>query len=115
MHALKKSVDLAPAALEPSALETIDILRLAQPGAGEAWAAAKPPLAIPASVHVSPGRSIRWLRENAVTMLLWSASLGLLFGFWYLGTKYRWDFYIRFNNIPTPAEVLAKIVEVNKS
>jgi NitT/TauT family transport system permease protein len=30
-----------------------------------------------------------------------------LLAFWYFGTKYRWDFYLRFTNIPTPAEVLA--------
>ena len=49
-----------------------------------------------------------------------SSDLGALslFGvvlFWHLATTYRWDFYIRFTNIPTPAEVLAKIVEVNAS
>src|SRR5258706_9998283 len=111
MHALKKAVDLPPADPEPAVMETIDILRMAEPGAGEAWSAAGPPLAFPGPVPARPGRSMRWLRKNALTLALWFVSLGLLFGFWYLGTRYRWDFYIRFNNIPTPAEVLAKIVE----
>ena len=45
----------------------------------------------------------------------WSISLGALFAVWYFGTKYRVDFFIRFTNIPTPTEVFAKILEVNKS
>jgi NitT/TauT family transport system permease protein len=114
MHALKKPVDPPVAEPEPAAKETIDILRLAEPGAGEAWSATTSQAA-PNPARGVQGGSARWLREHGVSMLLWCASLGLLFGFWYLGTKYRWDFYIRFNNIPTPAEVLAKIVEVNRS
>lgn len=117
MHALKKPVDPAPAAPETAAMEAIDILRLAEPGAGARWTEPGPPAAAPAKapVRAGPGSGPRWLRQNASSMLLWTASLGLLFGFWYLGTRYRWDFYIRFNNIPTPAEVFAKIAEVNKS
>ena len=113
MYALKKPVDPPLEAPPPAAMEAVDILRLAEPGAGAAWEGES------ASPRITPpqiqGAGVRWIRDNAMSMLLWAVSLGLLFGFWYLGTKYRWDFYIRFNNIPTPAEVFAKIAEVNRS
>ncbi len=56
-----------------------------------------------------------WLRSNGVSMLLWVVSIGILLGIWYIGTRYKLEFYIRFTNVPTPAEVLQKVVEVNKS
>jgi len=56
-----------------------------------------------------------WLSHNYLSILLWCASLCLLFSIWYFGTKYRFVFFIRFTNIPTPAEVFDKIFEVNKS
>lgn len=42
-------------------------------------------------------------------------SLSGLFLFWYLGTKYRWDFYIRFKNVPTPYQVFKQASEVGLS
>jgi NitT/TauT family transport system permease protein len=61
----------------------------------------------------------RWQRRRWHTRLtsaaLWVVSLVTLFAFWYFGTKYRWDFYIRFTNIPTPMEVFEKVLEVNRS
>lgn len=36
-------------------------------------------------------------------------SLGSVLLFWHLATTYRWDFYIRFTNLPTPLEVLAQL------
>lgn len=69
-----------------------------------------PPPAVPL-----PNRAARWLAGNGLSLLLWSVSLGGLFAIWYFGTKYRVDFFIRFTNIPTPAEVFAKVFEVNKS
>ena len=67
--------------------------------------------------HAEPlaGKVVRWFSRNALSLLLWSVSLGGLFAIWYFGTKYRVDFFIRFTNIPTPAEVFAKVFEVNKS
>jgi NitT/TauT family transport system permease protein len=56
-----------------------------------------------------------WFAQNALSLLLWATSLGALFAVWYFGTKYRVDFFIRFTNIPTPAEVMAKVLEVNQS
>lgn len=52
------------------------------------------------------------VRSKGVALLLGAASLGLLFLFWYLGTRYRWDFYIRFKNVPSPAAVWQEAVEV---
>jgi NitT/TauT family transport system permease protein len=37
--------------------------------------------------------------------LLTLSSIALLLGFWYLATEYRWQFYIRFTNVPSPGEV----------
>jgi NitT/TauT family transport system permease protein len=39
-------------------------------------------------------------------------SIGVLFVLWYLGTRYRVQFYIRFQNVPTPAEVIHEAVHV---
>lgn len=66
-------------------------------------------------VALQPTRAMLWLRANALSMLLWVISIGGLLLFWYLGTKYRWDFYMRFTNVPTPGEVLSKVAEVSQS
>ncbi len=39
-------------------------------------------------------------------------SIGALFLLWYLGTRYRVQFYIRFQNVPTPYEVFREAVHV---
>jgi NitT/TauT family transport system permease protein len=57
----------------------------------------------------------RVTREQVVTALLACVSIGALFLFWYLGTKYRLEFYIRFKNVPTPYEVFRQAVEVSSS
>jgi NitT/TauT family transport system permease protein len=46
------------------------------------------------------------------SILLGFVSIGSVFLVWYLGTKYRIDFYIRFQNVPTPYEVLQEAGEV---
>jgi NitT/TauT family transport system permease protein len=107
-------------AADTADIKPIDVLRLAEPGGGTVmeleWPRREPPSATRLSTAAAQtGATAAWLHRHALTSLLWICSIGFLFGFWYLGTKYRWDFYIRFNNIPTPAEVLAKVAEVNKS
>ena len=57
----------------------------------------------------------RVTREQVVTALLACVSITALFLFWYLGTKYRLEFYIRFKNVPTPYEVFRQAVEVSSS
>lgn len=58
-------------------------------------------------------RAPAWLRDNGLGLLLGAGSLLGVVLFWHLATTYRWDFYIRFTNIPTPLEVLDKVVQVN--
>jgi len=62
----------------------------------------------------------RWLskritRDRIVTLVLGCISIGALFLVWYLGTKYRFEFYIRFKNVPTPAEVFNQLSQVGLS
>ncbi len=73
----------------------------------------KPPPVMQPPVARNP--ALLWLRSNGVSMLLWLVSIAILLGIWYIGTRYKLEFYIRFTNVPTPAEVLQKVVEVNKS
>jgi NitT/TauT family transport system permease protein len=76
------------------------------------------PLAVPAPSTVAPGpgeRAWQAVRERAPEVLLAACSLLGIVLFWHLATTYRLDFYIRFTNIPTPMEVLSKVVEVNAS
>ena len=54
-------------------------------------------------------------KQRGVTALLAVISIGVLFGVWYLGTKYRIDLYIRFKNVPTPHDVLLQAIEVVSS
>ncbi len=73
----------------------------------------RPPLAQRPPVARKP--AMMWLRSHGASMLLWLVSIGILLGIWYVGTRYRLEFYIRFTNVPTPADVLQKVVEVNQS
>jgi len=57
----------------------------------------------------------RVTRDQVVTALFALVSIGALFLFWYLGTKYKIEFYIRFKNVPTPYEVFRQAVEVGSS
>ncbi len=54
-------------------------------------------------------------RERMITAALACISIGALFLIWYLGTKYRFEFYIRFKNVPTPAEVFQQAMQVGLS
>jgi NitT/TauT family transport system permease protein len=59
-----------------------------------------------------PGAAARFmsaLRAQAKALTLGAMSLGSLVLFWHLATTYRWDFYIRFTNLPTPLEVAAQL------
>jgi NitT/TauT family transport system permease protein len=54
-------------------------------------------------------------RERMITAALACVSIGTLFLLWYLGTRYRFEFYIRFKNVPTPAEVFQQAMQVGLS
>src|SRR5581483_3239974 len=57
----------------------------------------------------------RITRERIIALALACVSLGTLFLVWYLGTKYRFEFYIRFKNVPTPAEVYRQAAQIGLS
>jgi NitT/TauT family transport system permease protein len=95
----------------------VQALREVSPAAAAALSprAAVPPVAAPPAVLPAPpklAQLVRLAREQALTVLLGCISLGALFLVWYLGTKYRIDFYIRFKNVPTPYEVLQEALKV---
>lgn len=58
-----------------------------------------------------PARPVATMRRTSLigsrlgSSVLGLTSILLLVGLWYLATEYRWDFYIRFTNIPSPGEV----------
>ena len=54
-------------------------------------------------------------RERIITASLACISIGALFLVWYLGTKYKFEFYIRFKNVPTPYEVYLQLTQVGLS
>jgi NitT/TauT family transport system permease protein len=73
------------------------------------------PRALPgAPAHTPLVRGALRLRRHAPELLLALASLGTLLLFWHLATTYRWDFHVRFTNIPTPMEVLQRLTHVNE-
>jgi NitT/TauT family transport system permease protein len=56
--------------------------------------------------------AFRITREQLVAMLLGALSISLLFLFWYVGTRYKLEFYIRFKNVPTPYEVFQQASQI---
>lgn len=59
----------------------------------------------------------RWagLARDASSVLLGAFSILLIVAFWYLATKYQWDFYVRFDNIPSPGAVLHDFIALGHS
>jgi NitT/TauT family transport system permease protein len=113
MHALKQvfvPAEPPPPTAQPEPVSEALAQAAAANGEAAPIAAAAAPRPVPSGLSL-----LRSARANALGMLLWVVSLSLLLGFWYVATKYRLEFYIRFTNIPTPAEVLQKLVEVNQS
>ena len=76
---------------------------------------APPPRAWPEAPVRSPlARLGLRIRRQAPGLLMALASLGGLLLFWHLATTYRWDFHLRFTNIPTPLEVMQRVGQVNE-
>lgn len=102
MHALKQPDEvLSPKAVAPHPVVV---------KAGAAVAAVRPKVGLtPHQLRLS-----QW-RGPLLSAVLWVVSLLALYAIWHFGTLYRWDFYIRFTNIPTPGEVFQKLLEVNRS
>ena len=64
---------------------------------------------------VVQGLLAKFTRERFITALLGGISIAALFLFWYFGTKYKLEFYIRFKNVPTPYEVYQQLTQVGLS
>jgi NitT/TauT family transport system permease protein len=76
------------------------------------------PEPIPTTVSlrkVFQGLLAKITRERLIAALLGGISIAALFLFWYFGTKYRLEFYIRFKNVPTPYEVYQQLTQVGLS
>jgi len=98
-----------PAASPPlSAADTLT------PPAGTASIARTAEARLPAAPPLASALST-WLSRQWLPMLLGVVSIGSMLLAWHLATLYKLDFYIRFNNIPAPAEVFDKLLEVNQS
>src|SRR5882724_4347108 len=61
------------------------------------------------------GLLAKFTRERIISVLLGGISIAALFLFWYFGTKYKFEFYIRFKNVPTPYEVYQQLTQVGLS
>jgi NitT/TauT family transport system permease protein len=57
----------------------------------------------------------RWLESGIGAALLGGLSIAAVLLGWYFATRYKLDFYVRFGNIPTPADVWHSVLEVNHS
>jgi NitT/TauT family transport system permease protein len=76
----------------------------------------RPPLPAATPAATTPAeRGWQGVRQHAPAYLMGACSLLGIVLFWHLATTYRLDFYVRFTNIPTPMEVLSKVIEVNGS
>ncbi|HEX2732212.1 MAG TPA: ABC transporter permease [Polyangiaceae bacterium] len=69
----------------------------------------------PSSSRVPMRALVELVRAKGTSWLLGLTSLGGLLAFWYLGTKYQLEFFIRFTNVPTPAAVLKQALAVGAS
>ncbi|RZJ08654.1 MAG: ABC transporter permease [Rubrivivax sp.] len=73
------------------------------------------PLPLPPRAPKAPSPWRRFWEGRYAALLMATLSIASVLLFWQLATQYKLDAYIRFNNIPTPAQVLEKVVEVNQS
>jgi len=73
------------------------------------------PLPLPPRAPTAPNPWRRFWQGRYAALLMATLSIAGVLLFWQLATAYKLDAYIRFNNIPTPAQVLEKVVEVNQS
>ncbi|MBA2402801.1 MAG: ABC transporter permease [Bradyrhizobium sp.] len=90
----------------------------ASPAAPESIVPAAPePEIVPTISLRDIGRGIlkQFTRERLTALGLALISVGTLFLIWYFGTKYRFEFYIRFKNVPTPEQVFQQATQVGLS
>ena len=100
---------------EPASNETPDTAKSMAPPETEP-VAPEPEIVPTVSLRdVAQGLLKQITRERIITAALACVSIGTLFLIWYLGTRYRFEFYIRFKNVPTPAEVFQQATQVGLS
>lgn len=76
----------------------------------QAAGAATPPRPAQEDAKSARGAQLRaWLLQHGLGGLLGACSLLAMVLFWHLATTFRWDFYIRFTNLPTPMEVAVQL------
>jgi NitT/TauT family transport system permease protein len=111
-------VVVLPMADKPSNLDPAPVRVTATPAPASPTRPAVPePQSIPTVSLTNVMKSLlaKITRERIITAALACVSLGALFLLWYLGTKYRLEFYIRFKNVPTPYEVYNQLTQVGLS
>ena len=96
--------DASDLPLAPTAAAVIALARVQA-----AETAARPSIAHQGATKARGALLRAWLMQHGVGSLLGACSLLAMVLFWHLATTYRWDFYIRFTNLPTPMEVATQL------
>ncbi|MEO8059708.1 MAG: ABC transporter permease [Burkholderiales bacterium] len=113
--ALRRIEDAEPSGAEPRLQATTAAHHLAE----VSKAALPEPVVSAGSTAGAPHGALAWLggwvRRQGVAALLAACSLGGMVLFWHLVTTYRVDFYIRFANIPTPADVWQSVLQAGSN
>jgi len=100
----------AEAAVQPANLRNVEEVMTPPLAIKRHDVGGAPPVAPAVAQPAMGARLLGRLRTQLGSLALSVLSIGLLLGFWYLGTEYRWDFYIRFTNVPTPGEVYTEFM-----
>ena len=100
---------------EPATVVKTEATPVALPTASESLAPAAEPNTTLSLRKVFQALLAKFTRERIITALLGGTSIAAMFLFWYFGTKYKLEFYIRFKNVPTPYEVYQQLTQVGLS
>ncbi len=92
-----------------------DAAQRAVPATASHIGASVTPLPLPLVAARSPEAWQRFWQGRLGLWAMAGVSIGSVLLFWQLATQYKLDAYVRFNNIPTPAQVFEKVIEVNES
>jgi len=100
---------------EPATSVVTEVPAQAPPATSDLPAPEPEPIPTVSLREVFQGLLAKFTRDRLITALLGGMSIAALFLFWYFGTKYRLEFYIRFKNVPTPNEVFQQLTQVGLS
>jgi NitT/TauT family transport system permease protein len=98
-----------------TALPEVVPARVAAQQVGQGQGVTPLPLPLAAAAPTAPSRWRRFAEGRGAAWLMATVSIAAVLLFWQLATHYKLDAYVRFQNIPTPAAVLEKVIEVNGS